>query len=195
MDYEVSGNETESTMETGSENAASTSHPTSQEMDVQQAEVLNLDDSDQEHEGEESNVAKKSQKKPKKHPKRNVAHKLEESKDLADLVLKYKKEYEEDRKKPAEFVNGKWRKVTNKQGYASKAAREYFPHLKGLSWSDSRFRQAKAVADRSVKNYEKLCQNAELDKKRFRVVGGGRKAQAPEVNKITVVEFQNAHQA
>ena len=46
MDYEVSGNETESTMETGSENAASTSHPTSQEMDVQQAEVLNLDDSD-----------------------------------------------------------------------------------------------------------------------------------------------------
>ena len=104
---------------------------------------------------------------------------LFEKRKLAKVVERCKKSYEEECSKKRRMV-----KTKSRDGFYSKAVREYFDDLKNEPSSSSKMRNAIIHARRA---YEKFGDSADIEveveepsKKRFRSHGAGRKSQAPE---------------
>ena len=110
---------------------------------------------------------------------KNSKHTLQERIELGKLVVQCKQEYDKECSKK-HFVKGTWKQIKPKEGYASKAIRIFYNDLKDKKWSDSEFRNAKAMADRAFENlanFEAEVELSERKEKRFRKEGGGRKPQ------------------
>ena len=116
---------------------------------------------------------------------------IEEKETLADLVEKYKEEYdkelEENQKKNKVWNKNKRAFVTKGMswGYLSRAVRTAYPSLANVSASDEKFQAAVKVATRAFENRKRKVEGGEENvsglKKKYRESGGGRKAQAVEV--------------
>ena len=114
------------------------------------------------------------------------AYTNEERLELAELVNKYKQEY--DAECEANKGKTKWdsrRKkhvpIKPKRGFVARAVREFYSDLAKKKNKDKVFNRAIKVAERAHANLDKLKDPSLHPAKRKRSVGGGRKAQAPEV--------------
>ena len=106
---------------------------------------------------------------------------VDEKRDLAKMVAKYKQIYDETIAKKKQY-NPKTKTWTvPKPNYVSQAVRKFYPELKAKLAHDMDFRKAHSFAQRCFNQFEKAPQLEPIPNKRFRAPGGGRKARAPEV--------------
>ena len=121
--------------------------------------------------------------------KKNKKYSLTEKEKLTKLCMKYKEEY--DNQKKVEKYSGKKRKFvsssTNITGFISKAEREIHPSLRNKPTKHSERKKAIQVARRCWQSYIDTNLKEGLNeptnkKKKFRQPSGGRKPIALEVS-------------
>ena len=113
-------------------------------------------------------------------------YELTEKYELCKLIEKCKIIHENYMKKSKRHFNKQkkiWQKKGNVEGFISKGVRLFYTDLKGLKSTDKNFTNARQMAGRAFKKFEKEGANcfAEPPKNRFRVSGAGPKTKAPEV--------------
>ena len=131
---------------------------------------------------------------------KHKSYSLEEKEKMADLIEKYKAEYEkeveENKQKPKVWDNRKKKLVVpsaKKGDFFARTIRELYPSLANCKNEDQKFRKAIMVARRSLDTRENKRKCGDLidagSKKKFREPGGGRKSQALEVRQAAFEWF------
>ena len=122
---------------------------------------------------------------------------LNEKKELAELVEKYKVKYDKEvetlkGQTTYDFRTKKHVPKKPKQGFLATAVREFYSDLTDVRHNDPNLLSAIKLAKRC---HDKLVDggfdNEEPSKKRFRMEGGGRKCKAPEVRQAMFEWFVN----
>ena len=118
---------------------------------------------------------------------------LYEKQKLAKIVLECKKDYDlECAKKRWDSKKKKFVQKAPKEGYVSKAVRQYYSNLKNMPSTDQRFKTALVYAKRCMDKYEEsgdLDEFEEPSKKRFRSEGAGRRVHAPDFRDLVFEWF------
>ena len=104
---------------------------------------------------------------------------------MTKLILKHKDDYDKACKRKFDPKKRRMVDTKPKEGFISKAIREYFSDLKTISSLDQKFRNAHEYARRCYQKYGNLDDLDDVissgpSKKRCRAEGGGRKSHAPE---------------
>ena len=132
--------------------------------------------------------------------KKHERYSLEEKEKMADLIEKYKAEYEkeveENKQQPKVWDNRKKKLVVQKAkkgDFLARAIRELYPSLANCKNTEPKFRNAIMVASRCLENRENKRKHSDMidagSKKKFRESGAGRKSQAVEVRQAAFEWF------
>ena len=116
----------------------------------------------------------------------NAVYKNDEKLELAKVVGKYKKEYDEEVEKNHGKTKYSYRRkrhvaVKPKWGFYSKAVWEFYTDVKDVPNDHPDFQRVIKVVTRAFENIADLRDPASSPVKKARVSGGGRKRKAPEL--------------
>ena len=97
---------------------------------------------------------------------KNMKYTNEEKFQLGQLCAKFKKEYDESKSGAQEYWCTKRKKIVQrhaaqKDGYLSRAIREFYKDLANIKESDPTFGKAKSLARRSLKYYNTVMENTQ----------------------------------